>query len=93
MKSFKDYVLNEINQRHYGDRYVSCVGISLRLRSNNDAVARAIAELQDEGLVPRSLVVQDAPPWFRKRRRSRPKQMSLLETEESDEHHKNHQPA
>ena len=73
------YVLNEINQRAPGDRRVSCIGLAARLRTNEEAVARSIARLQDTGLVSRSLVVDDAPIWFRKRRRPRAKQLPLFE--------------
>jgi hypothetical protein len=73
------YVLNEINQRDKDDRRVSCIGLAARLRTNEEAVARAIARLQDAGLVSHNLVVDDAPIWFRKRRRPRAKQLPLFE--------------
>lgn len=77
--SLDKYVLNELNQRDVLDRRVSCVGLAARLRSNEEAIARSLARLLDKGLVSKNLVIDDAPVWFRKRRRPKLKQMSLFE--------------
>ena len=77
--TIEHYVLNEINQRGKDERRVSCIGLAARLGTNEEAVANAIARLQDAGLVSHNLVVDDAPIWFRKRRRPRAKQLPLFE--------------